>query len=179
MPDLDLNDLTIPGATVIYFNDGTGERDLGYFEAKNTNLTPKNDVIEYETNRSGKLRLAKSWSYKERLEIPFKLNSINLHNMRAFFMGGEPEAVAGGARFAIGGNPFIQGSARLVCDPPQGSGTAFEVEIPLCQIKPDGDLNLEEKVMELPMRLMVLDNYAATPAYPVGRITVYEDEGSA
>lgn len=179
MADLDLNDLTIPGATIIYFNDGTGERDLGYFEAKNTDLSPKSEVLEYESNRSGKLRLAKTWSKKETLEIPFKLNSINLENMRAFFMGGEPEVVAGGNRFAIGANPFIQGAARLACTPPSGHGRAFELEIPLCQIQPNGNMNLEEKVMELPMNLKVLDNYAATPTYPIGRITVFEDEGSA
>jgi hypothetical protein len=176
MPDL--NNLTIPGATILYFNDGTGERDLGYFEGKNTKVTPKNTVIEYKTNRGGKLRLAKSWSIEEMLEINFVLNSVNVPNMRAFFMGGDAAPVAGGERFAIGANPFIQGAARLMCTPPAGHGRAFELDIPLCQIKPNGDLNLEEKVMELPMSLQVLDNSGATPTYPIGRVTVFGDDGS-
>jgi hypothetical protein len=171
--------LTIPGATVLYFNDGTGERDLGYFESPNLEVEPKTEELKYYSNRSGKRRVAKTWSLQEELMIRFKLNSPILENLQAFFKGDAPEVVAGGNRFAIGASGYIEGVARLVCTPAPGMGMAFEIQIPKCQLKPNGSFNLDDKkVMELPMMLEVLDNYLATPTYPYGRVIVYEDEGS-
>ena len=175
-----ITNLTIPGGTVLYFDDGTGERDLGYFESPNLEIEPKTEELQYFSNRSGERRLAKSWSLQEELTIRFRLNEPVLENMRAFFKGGTPEAVAGGSRFALGASNYIQGSARLECRPAEGKGLDFDIDIPLCQIKPNGAFNLDDKkVMELPMMLTVLDNYLATPTYPYGRVTVFEEEGSA
>lgn len=176
----DIANLTIPGGTVLYFNDGTGERDLGYFESPNLEVEPKTEELKYYSNRSGKRRVAKTWSLQEELMIRFKLNEPVLENIQAFFKGAAPEVVAGGSQFAIGMADYIEGSARLVCTPATGMGVAFEIDIPLCQLKPNGSFNLDDKkVMELPMMLEILDNYLATPTYPYGRVTVFEDEGSA
>lgn len=176
----DIANLTIPGGTVIYFNDGTGERDLGYFESPNLEVEPKTEELKYYSNRSGKRRVAKTWSLQEELMIKFKLNEPVLENIQAFFKGAPAELVSGGSRFAIGMADYIEGSARLACTPAAGMGVAFQIDIPLCQLKPNGAFNLDDKkVMELPMTLEILDNYLATPTYPYGRVTVYEDEVSA
>lgn len=172
--------LTIPGGTILYFNDGTGERDLGFFESQNTEVEPKTEELKYYSNRSGKRRVAKTWSLSEELTIKFKLNEPVMENMLAFFKGGAAEAVAGGTRFPIGTADYVEGSARLVCRPADGFGLDFDIELPLCQLKPNGAFNLDDKkVMELPMMIEILDNYLATPTYPYGRVVVYEDEGSA
>jgi len=176
----DIANLTIPGGTILFFNDGTGERDLGYFESPNLDVEPKSEELKYYSNRSGKRRVAKTWALQEELLIHFKLNEPVLANLQAFFKGGDAEVVAGGSRFAIGTSDYIEGSARLECTPATGMGMAFEIEIPLCQLKSNGNFNLDDKkVMELPMMLEVLDNYLATPTYPYGRVIVYDEEGSA
>jgi hypothetical protein len=180
MAEPNLANLTIPGATVLYFNDGTGERDLGYFESPNTEVQPTTTQLKYYSNRSGKRRLAKSWNIQEELAVNFKLNEPNKENLQAFFSGGDFEAVAGGSRFPISMGGYIQGAARLVCTPGADMGVAFEIDIPLCQIKPNGAFNLDDqKVIELPMTLEILDNYLATPDYPYGRVTVYTNVESA
>ena len=176
----DIANLTIPGGTVLYFNDGTGERDLGYFESPNLEVEPKTEEYKYYSNRSGKRRVAKTWSILEELMIRFKLNEPVLENMQAFFKGGDAEVVAGGHRFSLGTADFIQGSARLVVTPAAGYGISHEIQIPLCQLKPNGSYNLDDKkVLEIPMTLEVLDNFAATPTYPYGRVIVYDAEESA
>lgn len=180
MPAPDIANLTIPGGTILYFNDGTGERDLGYFESPNLSVEPKTEELKYYSNRSGKRRVAKTWSIEEELLIKFRLNEPVLENLMAFFKGGASEVVAGGHRFAIGTDDYLQGSARLECTPADGMGLPFEIEIPLCQLKADGSFSLDDKkVMELPMQIEVLDNFLATPTYPFGRVVVYDDEGSA
>jgi len=172
-----IENLTIPGGTVLYFNDGTGERDLGLFENANAEVEPTTEELKYYSSRSGKRRLAKTFNIEEGLAIRFRLNEPVMENIRAFFKGGDPEPVAGGYRFALAAGDFIQGAARLVCQPAEGIG--FEIEIPLCQLKPNGALSLDDKKpMELPMMIEVLDNYQTTPTYPYGRVVVYEEEGS-
>ena len=175
-----IDNLTIPGGTVLYFNDGTGERDLGYFESENLEIEPRSEELKYYSNRSGKRRVAKTWSLSEEVMIRFRLNEPVLANLQAFFKGGDEAPVAGGYRFPVGTMPFIEGSARLEVRPATGFGISWDYELPLCQLKPNGSFNLDDKnVMELPMVLEVLDNTEATPTYPYGRIVVYDDEGSS
>lgn len=175
-----IGNLTIPGGVVLYFNDGTGERDLGYFETQGLEIETKTEELKYMSSRSGKRRTAKTWTLSEEVMIRFKLNEPVVENMLAFFKGGDAAPVAGGTRFHIGTADFIQGSARLVVRPAAGYGIDFDIELPLCQLKPNGTFNLDDqKVMELPMTLEVLDNSTATPTYPYGRVVVYEEDGSA
>jgi len=172
-------DLTIPGGTVLYFDDGSGERDLGFFESPGLKVEPKTEELKYYSNRSGMRRVAKTWAIEEQLTISFSLNSPILANLQAFFKGGDDEGVSGGRRFAIGVSDYLQGAARLECQPAPGKGRAFDIEVPLCQLKPNGAITYDDKkVLELPMMLEILDNYLATPTYPLGRIIYYEDEGS-
>lgn len=69
--------------------------------------------------------------------------------------------------FPVCSEQFVQGAARLEFHP--STGLKGNLHIPLCQLKGNGKLVLDDKkVMEIPMTLEVLDNYAATPTTPYG-----------
>lgn len=72
----------------------------------------------------------------------------------------------------------IEGSARLEVHPQSGRGLQFDIEIPKCRISSNGDLSLnDQEFMVIPLKLDVLDDTDLTPAYPYGRIIVYEASG--
>lgn len=74
-----------------------------------------------------------------------------------------------------GAGNFIQGSARIEMHPTTGRGTRMDLEIPLCQLKPEGNISLNDKEwLQIPLTLEVLDNTTNTPTYPMGRLVVYE-----
>jgi hypothetical protein len=78
-------------------------------------------------------------------------------------------------RFAIASAEFIQGAARIEVHPAAGRGLQFDIEIPLCQLKPNGSINIDDKkFLEMNCDLEVLDNTNATPTYPFGRFVIYE-----
>lgn len=69
----------------------------------------------------------------------------------------------------------IEGSARLEVHPQSGRGLQFDIEIPKCQIKSNGDLSLnDQEFMSIPLQLVVLDDTNNTPTYPYGRIVVFD-----
>jgi len=69
----------------------------------------------------------------------------------------------------------IEGSARLEVHPQSGRGLSFDIEIPKCQLKSNGDLSLnDQEFMGIPLQLAVLDDTEGTPTYPYGRIIVYD-----
>ncbi|RJR45471.1 MAG: hypothetical protein C4567_03185 [Deltaproteobacteria bacterium] len=79
-------------------------------------------------------------------------------------------------RFPIAAGNFVEGAARLECHPAEGRGLRFDIEIPKCQLKPNGALTLDDKkTLEVPMTLEVLDNYSATPDYPYGRVVMLNE----
>jgi len=68
-----------------------------------------------------------------------------------------------------------EGAARLEVHPQSGRGLSFDIEIPKCQISSNGDLSLnDQEFMQIPLQLTVLDDTDNTPAYPYGRIVVYD-----
>jgi len=78
-------------------------------------------------------------------------------------------------RFAIASSEFIQGSARFEVHPAAGRGLKFDIEIPLCQIKPNGSIAVDDKkFLEMVCDLEVLDNTNVTPTYPFGRFVIYD-----
>ena len=78
-------------------------------------------------------------------------------------------------QFAIAGSDFIKGAARLEVHPASGRGLKFDIEIPLCQMKPDGNVSLDDqKFLEVGIELEVLDNTTLTPDYPFGRFIIYD-----
>jgi hypothetical protein len=79
-------------------------------------------------------------------------------------------------RFPIAASSFVEGAARLECHPAEGRGLRFDIEIPRCQLKPNGAMTLDDKkTLEVPMTLEVLDNYTATPDYPYGRVVMLNE----
>jgi hypothetical protein len=79
-------------------------------------------------------------------------------------------------RFPIAAGNFVEGAARLECHPAEGRGLRFDIEIPRCQLKPNGAMALDDKkTLEVPMTLEVLDNYSATPDYPYGRVVMLNE----
>jgi hypothetical protein len=69
----------------------------------------------------------------------------------------------------------VEGSARLEVHPQTGRGLSFDIEIPKCQLKSNGDLSLnDQEFMAIPLSLDVLDDTENTPTYPYGRIIVYD-----
>lgn len=68
-----------------------------------------------------------------------------------------------------------EGSARLEVHPQSGRGLSFDIEIPKCQIKNNGNLALsDEQFMKIPLQLVVLDDTDNSPTFPYGRILVYD-----
>ena len=47
-----IGNYTVPGGVKLFFDDGTGERDLG--NIVNLDITPGTEELEHYTNRSGK-----------------------------------------------------------------------------------------------------------------------------
>ena len=69
----------------------------------------------------------------------------------------------------------IEGSARLEVHPQTGRGLQFDIEIPKCQIKANGDLSLnDQEFMAIPLSLVVLDDTENTPTHPYGRVILYD-----
>lgn len=69
----------------------------------------------------------------------------------------------------------IEGSARLEVHPQSGRGLSFDIEIPRCQVKNNGNLSLnDQEFMKIPLQLVVLSDIENTPTYPYGRILVYD-----
>ena len=80
-------------------------------------------------------------------------------------------------QFSIAGaEGFITGACRIEMHPASGRGTRIDLEIPKCQIKPEGNIMLDDKDWKkIPLTIEVLDNTALTPTYPMGRLLVYEN----
>jgi hypothetical protein len=89
-----IENLTIPGGIVLFFDTGSGMVDLGFIDA--VDLEPKSTELEYWSNRSGKRRKAKVFSLEEALALTFKLNEPVVANMQAFFKGGTLTPVSAG-----------------------------------------------------------------------------------
>jgi hypothetical protein len=70
---------------------------------------------------------------------------------------------------------YAQGSCRLEVHPEAGRGLSFDLEFPKVQIKPNGNLALnDQEWLGLPITIEVLDDYINTPTYPMGRFISYE-----
>lgn len=88
--------VTIPGGIKMFFDDGTGERDLGNMDISATSIDPKTTELSYESQRSGISRVADIFSLKEEITIKTKLQEAVAQNMQAFFKGGPISSVSAG-----------------------------------------------------------------------------------
>jgi len=99
MPAPNIDQLTIPGGIILFFDSGGGMEDMGL--AEEFDLEPKSTELEYWTSRSGKRRKAKVFSIEEALTMNFKLNQPVVENMQAFFKGGTLTPISAGTAAVV------------------------------------------------------------------------------
>ena len=76
--------------------------------------------------------------------------------------------------FGIAEQSNIEGSARLVVAPQTGRGTSFQIDIPRCQLKNNGSMDLDDTDFQtIPLSIVVLDNSAVNATNPFGTVTVF------
>ncbi len=77
--------------------------------------------------------------------------------------------------FGIAEQSNIEGSARLVVAPQSGRGTSWQIDIPRCQLKNNGSMDLDDTDFQtIPLSIVVLDNFAVDPVNPFGTVTVFD-----
>lgn len=91
-----LENLTLPGGIILNFDVGTGMRDLGEIVPDSFQIEPKSTEYTFESQRSGKLRPAKTFSIKEEVNLKFKLVEPVIDNLRPFLKGGDIAVVGAG-----------------------------------------------------------------------------------
>lgn len=85
---------TVPGGIKLFFNNGTGERDLG--NIVELDLEPGTEELEHFSNRSGARRKDKIITLEEKLTLKFKLDEPMIENLQYFFKGGDITAQGAG-----------------------------------------------------------------------------------
>lgn len=87
---------TVPGGVRVFFNDGTGERDLGNIVGDSVSFTRDTEELEHFSNRSGTRLKDKVVTIEESAQIDFALDEINVTNLQYFFKGGSITNVSQG-----------------------------------------------------------------------------------
>ncbi|MFA5111746.1 MAG: hypothetical protein WC443_10100 [Desulfobaccales bacterium] len=95
-----VENLFMAGGVAFFFNTGTGERDLGLFEAP-PEVDVKATEVPFYSSRSGKQRLAKIFTTKEEVAWSMKLKELVAANIQAFFKGGPLEIVNAGTAAVV------------------------------------------------------------------------------
>ena len=80
---------TVPGGVKLYFDDGTGERDLG--NITELDLETGTEELEHFSNRSGKRLKDKVIVLEEKLTLKFKFDEPVIENLKYYFKGGDIE----------------------------------------------------------------------------------------
>ena len=104
MPNLNPGDtglVTIPGGIILFFDDGNGERDLGNIDISTMSIEPKTTELSFESQRSGRSRVADIFSLKEECTIKLKLQEAVAKNLQAFFKGGTITPVTAGTAAVV------------------------------------------------------------------------------
>jgi hypothetical protein len=163
----DTDNYTVPGGIRLYFDDGSGLRDLGNIAS--LDMEPGSDVLEHFSNLSGKRMKDKKLTIEEKLTFNVTLDEPNSDNMWLFFRGGNKDKTGEKVKFALAGVGTIEGAARLEVHPASGRGHKFDLVFGKASISAKGAMSLDDKDwMKLPLVLEVLDNSGAEPNYPFG-----------
>jgi len=85
---------TVPGGVKLYFDDGTGERDLG--NITELDLETGTEELEHFSNRSGKRLKDKVIVLEEKLTLKFKFDEPVIENLKYYFKGGNIENLSPG-----------------------------------------------------------------------------------
>lgn len=86
-----IENYTVPGGVKLFFDDGTGERDLG--NIVDLDIETGTEELEHYSNRSGKRMKDKVIVLEEKLTIKFKFDEPVIENLRYYFKGGDIENV--------------------------------------------------------------------------------------
>jgi hypothetical protein len=86
MPQIhDTDNYTVPGGIKLFFNDGTGEVDLG--NMVDVSIGRDTNYLEHYTNRPGLRRKDKVIALQESISIEFALDEPVVNNFKLFFKG--------------------------------------------------------------------------------------------
>ncbi|MDI6853004.1 MAG: hypothetical protein QME75_05290 [Deltaproteobacteria bacterium] len=89
-----IDNYTVPGGVKLFFDDGTGERDLG--NITDLDIETGTEELEHFSNRSGKRLKDKIIVLEEKLNLKFKFDEPVIENLRYYFKGGDLENVTSG-----------------------------------------------------------------------------------
>ena len=95
----DISNLTIPGGVKVFFDTGSGFRNLGLMTGLDG--APQTEEFKHESNQSGKMRVVKTFSTKEELAFKFKLHEPVADTMRAYWKGGALTLVGEGSAAVV------------------------------------------------------------------------------
>jgi len=100
MPQIhDTDNYTVPGGIKLFFNDGTGERDLG--NMVDVSLGRETENLEHYTNRPGTRVKDKIIALSESITIDFSLDEPVIDNFILFFKGDTAASQAAGTSNVI------------------------------------------------------------------------------
>lgn len=85
---------TVPGGIKLFFNDGTGEKDLG--NMVDVSLGRESEFLDHYTNRPGSRVKDKILALSESITVNFGLDEPNLANFILFFKGDAAANVSAG-----------------------------------------------------------------------------------
>lgn len=100
---------TVPGGIKVFFNDGTGERDLGNIVGDSLTVTRDTEELEHFSNRSGTRLKDKVITIEEAVQFDFNLDEIVIENLRYFFKGGSLTSVGAGTNTVVDQNETLTG----------------------------------------------------------------------
>lgn len=109
---------TVPGGIRLYFNIGSGERDLG--NIVDLDLEPSTETLEHKSNRSGKRRTDKILTLEDKLILSFKLDQPVIENLQALFRGGDIEPQGAGTATVTDRKINLSGTAFVSVGPYYG-----------------------------------------------------------
>lgn len=89
-----IDNYTVPGGVKLFFDAGTGERDLG--NIMELDIEPGSDELEHYSNRSGKRMKDKVIVLEEKLTVKFKFDEPVIESLRYYFKGGDIENLGAG-----------------------------------------------------------------------------------
>lgn len=98
---------TVPGGIKLFFDDGTGEKDLGNIVS--IDMTPGTDELEHFSNRSGKRMKDHSLVIEEKLTIKLTLDEIVAEHWKYFFKGDDITNVGAGTDTATDVKVILDG----------------------------------------------------------------------
>jgi hypothetical protein len=85
---------TVPGGVKLFFDAGTGERDLG--NITEVDIEGGTEELEHYSNRSGKRLKDKVIVLEEKLMVKFKFDEPVIENLKYYFKGGAIENLSPG-----------------------------------------------------------------------------------